>query len=284
MSRGSHGVDMSLRVAIVHDWLTGMRGGERVLESMLELFPNADIFTLVHVPGSVSAAIEAHPIHTSFLQSAQERTPRWRRLLPLFPAALARFDLTSYDLVLSSSHCVAKAANGGRAAVHVAYVHSPMRYLWDQYDAYFGSGRASPIERTAMRLVAPGLRRWDRATADRPDVLIANSAFIRDRIRRVWGRESSVIHPPVDVARFRPSPKREDFHLVVGALVPYKRVDVAVDAFRTSGRRLMVVGDGPEYRRLRAAASPNIEFAGRLPDADVANLMGRCRTFLQPGE
>lgn len=272
-----------MRVGVVHDWLTGMRGGERVLEAILELHPDADLLTLVHVPGSVSERIEARRIRTSFLQAVPGLRTRWRWGLPLFPAAIERIDASEYDLLLSSSHCVAKAVRPRAGAVHVSYCHTPMRYVWDQYDQYFGADRASAPVRLAMRALAPRLRRWDRRTTDRVHAIIANSAFVARRIRRVWGRAATIVHPPVDIDRFRPGP-REDFHLVVSALVPYKRVDVAIEAFRGSGRRLVIVGDGPEYARLRARATQDITFTGRIPDAEVADLLGRCRTFVQTAE
>ena len=271
-----------MRVAIVHDWLTGMRGGERVLEAMLELYPDADIFTLVHAPGSVSQRIEANRIRTSFLQRLPGALTHWRHYLPLFPLAVERLDVSAYDLVLSSSHCAAKAVRPGNGATHVSYCHTPMRYVWDQYEAYFA--RATPAVRLAMRLMAPRLRRWDRRTADRVDAFVANSHNVAERVRRTYRRDAAVVYPPVDVSRFAPAPVREDFYLLVSALVPYKRVDLAVSAFAQDGRRLVVVGDGPEYARLRRGAPGNVTFTGFVPDEEVASLLGRCRAFIQPGE
>jgi glycosyltransferase involved in cell wall biosynthesis len=269
------------RVAIVHDWLTGMRGGEKVLEALLELFPSADIFTLMHVPGSVSPAIESRRIHTSFVQQLPGAARHYRRYLPLFPSAVERFDLRGYDLVLSSSHCVAKGARA--MAPHLCYCHTPMRYIWDQFDAYFGPGRASLTTRAAAWAVAPGLRRWDRATASRVDRFVANSEHVRARIRSVYGREASVVYPPVDVERFRPAARREDFYLIVSALVPYKRVDLAIEAFRELDRPLLVVGSGPEASRLRVRAGRNVRFNPWASDEEVASLMERCRALLMPG-
>lgn len=269
-----------MKIGVVHDWLTGMRGGERVLEAILEMYPQADLLTLVHAPGSVSPRIEARRIRTSFLQKLPGVRARWRWALPLFPAAIERLDASEYDLILSSSHCVAKGVIPRPDAVHVAYCHTPMRYIWDQYDEYFGPGRARLPVRLGMRALAPRLRRWDRRSTERAHAIVANSAFIAQRIHRVWGRTASVVHPPVRVDRFAPG-AREDFHLVVSALVPYKRVDVAVEAFRGWDRRLIVAGDGPEYAKLRARATPNITFTGRISDSEVADLLGRCRTFIQ---
>jgi glycosyltransferase involved in cell wall biosynthesis len=269
------------RVALVHDWLTGMRGGERCLEVFCELFPDADLFTLLHVPGSVSPVIERRRIVTSFLQRLPNAATRYRHYLPLFPAAMARFDFSSYDLVLSSSHAVAKAARKAPGATHVCYCFTPMRYIWDLYDDYFGRG-APLAMRVAMPPIAAALRRWDRRTSARVDRFIAISHFVADRIRRVWGRDADVIYPPVDVARFAVADAPDDFYLVVSALVPYKRVDLAVQAATRMKRRLLVVGSGPEARRLAALAGPTVEFLGWRDDRDVADLYARCRGVLFP--
>lgn len=272
-----------MRVAIVHDWLTGMRGGERVLESLLELFPDAEIFTLIHRHGTVSARIEARPIHVSRLGRLPGMGRRYRFALPLMPRAVEGFDLGGFDLVLSSSHCVAKGARAAPGARHLCYCHTPMRYVWDRYDDYFGAGRASLPVRAAMAMAAPRLRAWDRRTASRPDAFVANSAYVRERIRRYYGREAAVVHPPVDVDRFRPAPERDDVYVVLGALVPYKRVDLVVAAFGRLRRRLLVAGEGPELGRLRRLAGPDVTFLGRLSDAEVASLLGRCRALVHAG-
>ena len=268
------------RVALVHDWLTGMRGGERCLEVFCELFPDAPLYTLLHVPGSVSAPIERRRIVTSFVQWLPRAASQYRRYLPLFPAAVGGFDLSGYDLVISLSHCVAKAVRRPPGALHLSYCFSPMRYLWDLYDDYFGA-RAGLLVRSLMPPVAAALRAWDRRT-DGVDAFVAISHHIADRIRRVYGRSADVIHPPVDVARFSPAARVEDFYLVVSALVPYKRVDLAVAAATRLGRRLLVVGTGPEARRLAAAAGPTVEFLGGRSDAEVAHLYARCRAVLFP--
>ena len=271
-----------LRVALVHDWLTGMRGGERCLEVFCELFPDADLFTLLHVPGSVSAVIERMPIVTSFLQRLPRAAERYRYYLPLFPAAMRAFDFSAYDLVLSSSHAVAKAARRRRGATHVCYCFTPMRYVWDRYDDYFGA-RAPIAVRLAMPPIAAALRRWDRRTSARVDRFVAISHFVADRIHRVWGRHADVVYPPVDLARYAiADDARRDYYLVVGALVPYKRVDLAVAAATRMQRRLLVVGSGPEARRLAAAAGPTVEFLGWRTDAEIAELYAGCRALLFP--
>ena len=270
-----------MRVALVHDWLTGMRGGERCLEVFCELFPDADLYTLLHVRGSVSPVIEGRRIITSFVQRLPDAERRYRSYLPLFPAAIRRFDLSGYDLILSSSHAVAKGVRVPPGALHVCYCFTPMRYVWDLYDDYFGA-RAGPLTRLLMPGVAAALRRWDRRTAAGVHHFVGISRFIVDRIRRCYGRAADVIYPPVDVARFRIEERPEDFYLVVSALAPYKRVDLVVEAASRLGRRLVVVGTGPEEARLRARAGPTVQFLGWKDDAQVAELYARCRALLFP--
>lgn len=269
------------RVALVHDWLTGMRGGERCLEVFCELFPEADLYTLLHVPGSVSPVIENRRVVTSFIQRLPGAERRYRHYLPLFPAAVRAFDLAGYDLVLSSSHAVAKSVRVPPGARHVCYCFTPMRYLWDLYDDYFGA-RAGLATRVLMPPVAAWLRRWDRATAAGVHHFVAISRFVADRIRRAYGRDADVIYPPVDVSRFRLDETPGEFYLVVSALTPYKRVDLAVEACNRLGRRLLVVGSGPEERRLRALAGPTVELLGWRDDALTAELYARCRALLFP--
>ncbi len=270
-----------MRVALVHDWLTGMRGGERCLEVFCELFPDADLFTLLHVPGAVTAVIERRRVITSFIQRLPGAAPHYRRYLPLFPAAIRAFDLRGYDLVLSSSHAVAKSVRVPPAALHVCYCFTPMRYVWDLYDEYFGPS-AGAATRLLMPPVAAALRRWDRRTAEGVQHFVAISRFVAARIRRAYGRDADVLYPPVDVARFRIEDAPEDFYLVVSALTPYKRIDLAVEACRRLGRRLVVVGTGPEAARLRALAGSTVEFTGWRSDPGVADLYARCRALLFP--
>jgi glycosyltransferase involved in cell wall biosynthesis len=269
------------RVALVHDWLTGMRGGERCLEVFCELYARADLFTLLRVPGSVSAVIEDRRIVTSFLQRVPGAARRYRHLLPLFPAAIRGLDLRGHDLVLSASHAVAKSVRVPPGALHICYCFTPMRYVWDLYDDYFGP-RAGWATRRLMPPVAAALRRWDRATSAGVHHFVAISRFVADRIHRNYGRTADVIYPPVDVARFRIEESAGDFYLVVSALTPYKRVDLAVAAANRLGRRLVVVGTGPEAERLRAMAGPTVEFLGWKDDAETAELYARCRALIFP--
>lgn len=273
----------AVRVALVHDWLTGMRGGERCLEVFCELFPEADLFTLLHVRGRVSPIIEQRRITTSFIQRLPSAAGRYRHYLPLMPAAVERFDFRGYDLVLSSSHCVAKGARPGPGTLHVCYCFTPMRYVWDRYDDYVGD-HAGLATRLALPVVAPALRAWDRSASRRVHHFVAISEHVRTRVRRCYEREATVIYPPVDVQRFELADGPEDdFYLVVSALVPYKRIDLPVLAAGALGRRLLVVGTGPEEARLRALAGPTVEFLGWRSDGDIARLYRACRAVLFPG-
>lgn len=272
---------LNLRVAVVHDWLTGMRGGEKVLEAILELVPGADLYTLFHFEGSVSSAIERHAIRTSFLQRVA-RFGDYRRLLPLYPGAIRSFDLTSYDLVISSSHAVAAGVRHGSAR-HVVYCHTPMRYIWDRFDDYFPSTR--PFIRFAASSLAPILRKWDVARASEAGIYVANSSFVADRIRRFYGRDASVIHPFVD-DRFLEATlatNRGSYHVVVSALVPYKRVSDAIEAAKLSGRRLIVIGDGPLLEQYRASAPPNVELRGWAGQDDLIKVVSEARSLIMPG-
>ncbi|MFZ5585768.1 MAG: glycosyltransferase [Thermodesulfobacteriota bacterium] len=274
-----------LRVVLVHDWLTGMRGGEKVLESFCRLFPQAPLYTLLHVEGSVSPLIGDRQIVTSFLQRAPAKERYYRHCLPLFPLAVDSLRLPPCDLVLSTSHCVAKSARPPQGAVHVSYVHTPMRYVWDLYDQYFGPGRGGAA-RLVMPLLRKPLQRWDARTSGRVHHFVANSEHVARRIARHYRRRSTVIHPPVEAERFAPAPAAqvEDYYLVVSALAPYKRVDLAVAACARSGRRLKVVGIGPEEGRLRSLAGPTVEFLGWQPDEALPGLYARARALLFPGE
>ena len=277
-----------MNVALVHDWLTGMRGGEKVLEAIAELFPEATLHTLLHVKGSVSKTIEAHPERRSFVQWLPSSARHYRQYLPLFPTAVEQFDLDPYDLVISTSHCAAKSVVVPRRARHVCYCHSPMRYAWDQFESYFGEAQ---VGRTASRLLRPVLARmarWDRDTAGRVDRYVANSHYVAGRIRRYYNRGSTVVYPPVDTAFYRPDPARrpESFFLAVSALVPYKRLDVAIRACGAVGTPLTIVGRGPEEARLRQAATAAkaaVTFTGWLADEDIRDLYQRCQAALMPG-
>ena len=274
------------RVVLVHDWLTGMRGGEKVLEVLCELYPDADILTLFHHRGSVSPPIEQHPIQTSWLQHLPFATRHYRRYLPLFPSAIERFDLSRYDFVISSSHCVAKSVIPRAGVRHLCYCHSPMRYAWDQFDAYFGPARTGPIaSRWIYRPVLARMARWDAATAARVQRFTANSGHVAGRIRRYYNRVATVVYPPVDTIYFHPAGDSPGSHfLIVSALVPYKRIELAIAACNRLGAALRIVGDGPDRPRLEAQAGPNVTFVGWLATKEVREEYRRALAILLPGE
>ncbi len=272
------------RIAIVHEWLTGMRGGEKCLEAILSLFPNADLYTLLHVKGAVSAAIERMPIRTSFIQHLPFSRTAYRYFLPLFPTAIERFALEDYDLVISSHHCVAKGVRTGPETLHICYCHTPMRYIWDMYDEYFGTQRAGIITRTGAKLFLNSLRRWDVRTASNPHYFMTNSNHVRKRIQQIYHRDADVLYGPVDVRSFRLSSSDDGYFLVAGALVPYKRVEVAIKAFNTTGQRLVIAGEGPESKRLRSMAKANVVFVGWQTDDELRSLYAGCRALVFPGQ
>jgi glycosyltransferase involved in cell wall biosynthesis len=269
-----------MRCAIVHYWLLNMRGGEKVVEALCRLLPDADIFTLFYEPARVSETIRRHRVQASFLQSFRKG---YRSLLPLMPLALESFDLREYDLVISSESGPAKGVITSSNARHVCYCHTPMRYLWDMYPAYRNEWTQAGWKRALMTPFANYLRLWDYASAARVDEFVANSENVRRRIWKTYRRESRAIRPPVAVENFYWRAP-EDYYLIVSELVPYKRVDAAVRAFNRNGRRLRVVGDGPEYKTLKRSAAANVEFCGRVTDEDLRELYARCQAFLMPGE
>ncbi len=280
-----------LRVALVHDWLTGFRGGEKVLEVMGELFPQADLFTLVFVPGSTHPTIERRRVRASWMNRLPGIARYYRYMLPFFPTWIDGLDLSAYDLVVSSSHCVAKGARVRPDAVHVCYCHTPMRYVWDRFEDYFGHMRG--LKRWMVTRQAKRLRAWDASTSDRVDRFVANSHFVEDRIRRFYTVDANrveVVFPPVDLEAFPAPPSassRDETYFLVSALVPYKLVHVAVEACAKSGRRLAVAGSGPERTRLEAligkwGVGDRIELLGRVDDNELRQRLVRHRAFLFP--
>jgi glycosyltransferase involved in cell wall biosynthesis len=274
-----------LRIALVHDWLTGMRGGEKVLEVLCELYPRADIHTLVHVPGSVSPLIEAHRIRTSLLQHAPFAWRYYRQYLPLFPILIEQFVLDGYDLVISSSHCVAKSAVTAGRTRHICYCHTPMRYAWEQFEAYFGRARVGRLRAAALRPALAAMARWDRATAGRPHAYLTNSQHVASRIRRYYNREATVVYPPIDTAFYHPDGTvPREYALVVSALVPYKRVERAIEACRLARLSLKIVGSGPELKRLRRIAGDGVEFLGAATNETIRDLYRGAAVVVMPGE
>jgi len=276
---------VSASLAIVHDWLTGMRGGEKALEVICERFPDAHLFTLVHVRGSVSPVIERRPVHTSFVQKLPFAATRYREYLPLFPAAIEQLNLDDFDVVLSVSHCCAKSVVRSGRARHLCYCLTPMRYAWDQFDAYFGVDRAGALGSAVMRTAMNWMAKWDRETAGRADRYVAISHYVAGRIRRYYNREATIVYPPVDTSFFQPDsrlPKREA--LIVSALVPYKRIEVAMAACRAARVPLRIFGDGPDRRRLEGSAGPDVTFEGRLSNEAIRDAYRQAAVVLLPGE
>ncbi len=267
-----------MRVALVHDWLVRMRGGERVLEQLALMYPGAEIFTLVYDSTAVSPVFRDHRIHTSTLARLPGATRRYAYALPFMPALIEQFDLSRFDLIISSSHCVAKGVRVPAGVPHLCYCHTPMRYLYDQSEAY--ERRLGLVQRTAFLLVRPRLREWDQGTASRVTHFVANSEHVRARIQACYQRNAVVVHPPVDIDRFTASTNRGDAYVTVTALVPYKRVELMVHAFNTLGRQLVVVGSGPEQSALQRIAGPNIHFTGWISDAEVTLLLSQARGFV----
>jgi glycosyltransferase involved in cell wall biosynthesis len=269
-----------MRVALVHYWLLGSRGGEKVLETIARMFPEADIFTLFYDPAHVSPLLRSRNIHASFLNPLR----RFHRgLLPLMPMALEAFDLRQYDLVISSESGPAKGVLTSAASRHLCYCHTPMRYLWELYPAYLNEFGSNPMKRALMAPIANYLRTWDYSTAARVDHFVANSWNVRRRIWRTYRRRAKVVYPPVAIESFYHD-RPESYFLIVAEMVAYKRLDYAVRAFARNGRHLKIVGDGPEHNTLRKLAAPNVEFCGRVAAHELRDLYARSNALLVPGE
>lgn len=268
-----------MKVALVHYWLVGTRGGEKVLDALCEIYPEADIFTLVADEKKLSPIVSSHKITTSFLQKIGG-VKHYKRMLPLMPMALESFDLSEYDLIISSEAGPAKGIIPGPNARHICYCHSPMRYIWDLYPQYYKS--AGLFSRLAMAVFSPVLRAWDVTTAARVDHFIANSSYVAKRIERYYRRDAVIINPPVDIERFSISERVDDFYLCAGQITPYKRVDLAIDAFTLMNKRLVVLGAGATDA-MRKKAGPTIEFVGDCDDAAMASYFQRCRALIYPG-
>lgn len=271
-----------IRVAIVHYWLVAMRGGERVLERVLRLFPEADLFTHVYDPDAVSDEIRRRVVKTTFIDRLPASRRLYQKYLPLMPMALEGLDLRGYDLVLSFEAGPAKGVIAPPDALHVCYCHSPMRYLWDAYAEYHAS--AGPAARAVMPWLFPHLRLWDCASAARVDGFIANSRFIQRRIQRAYRRSSVVVHPPVPVEAFAPSDQVDENYLWVGQMTPYKRADIAVEAFNRLGRPLTLIGRGEMRRDLQRKASANVQFRDGLSFAELGQAYARARALIYTAE
>ncbi len=276
----------SARVALVHDWLITWRGGEKVLAAMAELFPSAPIFTLFHDPKDMPASLESHRIVTSVLDRIPGARGHHREFLPLMPGAIRLLDVGEVDLVISSSHCVAKGVRVPKGARHVSYVHAPLRYMWDRFDDYFGEGKASLPVRLAARALRPGLRAWDVATSAGVDRFVANSAHVARQVAERYHRTARIIHPPVELERFTSVPLEGGgeggYFLCLGALAPYKRLDLAIEAFRRSGRQLWIAGSGQSAQWLHDLP-PNVKALGQVSDEQLPELLRNARALVFPG-
>lgn len=272
-----------MKVAAIHEWLDTYAGSEQVLEEILGLYPQADVFAIVDfLPSNQRAFLRGRRVTTSFIQHLPFARKRFRWYLPLMPFAVEQFDLAGYDLVISSSHAVAKGVISRPHQPHISYVHSPMRYAWDLQGDYLAGGKWRSLP---QRILMHYLRIWDTRTANGVDHFVANSAFIAQRILKTYQRPAEVIHPPVHVERFNVAAAKEDFYVIVSRLVPYKRVDLVVDSFaRMPQRRLVVIGDGPELASLKARAPANITFAGRVSDESKRDHLERAKAFVFAGE
>jgi glycosyltransferase involved in cell wall biosynthesis len=269
-------------MAFVCDWLTAMRGGERCLDAICEIYPDADIFTLVHFKGSVSETIETHKIQTSYIQNLPGSAKNFRIYLPLFPHAIQKFDLSGYDYVVSFSHCAAKGVKVPQGLLHICYCHTPMRYAWHMRDAYLNT--LSRPKRLLTGFVLKHLKNWDAKVSSGVTHFIANSKNTQNRIRQAYNKDSIVIYPPVECARFAISDSDDGYYLILSALVPYKRIDIAIKAFNEIDRKLLIVGNGPELRRLKNMASSNIFFIDNADDNEVVDYLKKCKALIFPGE
>jgi len=285
-----------MKIALVHDWLTGMRGGEKVLEALCEIFPEADLYTLVYIPGSVSPIIEKRKIFTSFIQFLPDVERRYRYYLPLMPKAIEKFDLAEYDLVISSSHCVAKGVKTSPRSLHICYSHTPMRYVWEMYDEYFGNAKIHI--KAVMKVLRKYLQKWDIESSKRVNYFIANSENVRKRIQNHYHRDAEVIYPPVDTDFFTQAKacdyKEEitlnsqlstmNYYLVVSAFAPYKKVNLAIEAFNILGYPLKIIGSGQEEKKLKKLAKNNIEFLGWLANDELRKYYQNCKALIFPTE
>ena len=270
----------------MHEWLGPFAGSERVVVAMLEVFPQADLFATTHDPDEMSGTpLERIPVRTSFIQTLPGARKRYRSYLPLMPLAVEQFDLRPYDLVLSSSHAVAKGVLTGADQLHISYVYTPVRYAWDLYLDYLEtSGVSRGIKSLPVRLVLHYLRLWDYAAAARADVYLADSAYVARRISKIYRRSARVLYPPVEVGRFRADLPREEFYVALSRFVPYKRMGLIVEAFTQIGKPLVVIGGGPELEKVRPTAGANVELLGHQPQEVVANYLQRACAFVFAAE
>ncbi|MEW5939143.1 MAG: glycosyltransferase family 4 protein [Chloroflexota bacterium] len=271
------------KIAIVHEWLITYAGSERVIEQLLQVFPEADLFALFDfLPPQERGFLRGKPVHTSFLQNFPFiNRKNYRLFLPLMPLAVEQLDFSDYEIVISNCHAVSKGVITGPDQLHIGYIHSPMRYAWDMQGSYLKQSGFGFLKGAAARLLLHYLRAWDVAASNRPDVLIANSRFIARRVEKIYRRPSRVLYPPVDTDKFTPGAAREDFYLAASRLVPYKRFDLILEAFAAMpDKRLIVIGDGPDAPRLKKVNASNVRWLGYQPDEVLRDHMRRCKAFI----
>lgn len=275
-----------MKIALINDWLTGMRGGEKVVDEICNLLSEVDIYTLIYIKGSVSERIESKKIFTSLIQKMPFVGKNYRYYLPFMPMLIRQFDLSKYDVVISSSHCVAKGVRVSNNSVHICYCHTPMRYIWDKFDDYFSSFSSNIATRTIMSAIRPYLQKWDINTSKDVDYFIANSENIKNKINKYYNRNAEVIYPPVDTGRYDiiDDVKQEDFYLIVSAFAPYKKIDLAVRVFNEIRRPLKIIGIGQDENKLKKLAGDNIEFLGWRSDEEILHYYNKCRALIFPGE
>lgn len=271
-----------MKTAFIHDWLAGgFAGSEKVLAEMLQV-RHGTIYTLVHKPGDfIGTPLEHVEIHTSAIQHWPKGVSHYRSYLPFMPYQVEQFDLTAYNTIVSSSHAVAKGVLVGAGQLHISYIHSPIRYAWDLYQQYLREAKlVSGIKATLAKVMLHYIRIWDYSTANRVDVFLANSSYVAERIWRTYRRPARVLYPPVDVNRFDATQKREEFYFTMSRFVPYKKIDLIVETFSRLGKPLVIIGDGPDFDKIKSLAGPNVHLLGRQSDAVVADHMARCKAFV----
>jgi glycosyltransferase involved in cell wall biosynthesis len=272
-----------MKIAVVHDYFTQLGGAEKVAEELMRMLPSARLHSTVALPDRMPPGLVDVPVETSWMQKLPGMRRYYRLYFLLYPLAVPSLDLSPYDLVLSSSSGYAKGVRTNRDAIHVCYCHTPMRWAWS-FESYSAREKMGAARRLLLPHLVRGLRQWDESASRQPDHFIANSHTVAARIRRVYGRFAEVIHPPIDLERFRESSEQDDYYIVLARLISYKRIDLAVQACTQLGRRLLVIGDGPDRARLMANAGPTISFLGRLSDAEVEHYAARCRALIFPGD
>jgi len=273
-----------MKIALVHDYLVQYGGAERVLEAFAEIFPYASIYTIVYDKEAMHGVFDGKRIHTSYLQKFPFARKKHRLFPLLMPIAIEQFDFSAYDVVLSDSSSYAKGIITGPDTLHICYMHTPMRYAWDDCQKYTSDFNMPRFFKKMVPFAMNYIRLWDKVSADRVDIFLSNSNFVSKRIKKYYRKDSTVIHPPVSIDKFQASPQNDGYYLMVGRLIAYKKHNIAIEAFNKSGLPLKIIGRGPEMKRLQKMAKGNIEFLGRVPDDDLPKYYSKCKAFIFPQE